>query len=991
MASPTQDDSLVFADESRWAHRQFSGRKLPNTLNFSPVSEREYEPTQLDQSTSPVFRDESYSLSDEYEISLSGMGKRSENGFSPEERTNAHSQELLNLANIDGVDMGADTQLIGGVENSEELQRQPHDTQVIISGDYLPTRSIKRTYSTSARESSQEGKIMSDRATIGKSNKEETQVVGVFINNTDIEEQGEDTQRIGGSFTQVIEGGDHLKPNTEGATHDPLPLDDTQVIQRNKALIAYDTQIIPNRSLGEAKNTSHAAGGTQILSNSLHMTSTTLIWKDSQRITDVADLRPEETSITQVESSPNKNFEMETTLLLSPSRPTDEPTTQVLNTQEELVYDKQGSVDLGCQPVYSSGQNEQKLQSDLSIISNDEDLRVGGNEMLYEDSIFRHKRKRIRLESSSQGIENSQDSHEPMNQVDGKNNDNDTASDKKSKKLELPQQENLEMTAGSRSPKPEIDDEADQPTSSALIAHKMAWSQSSSELEDVSHDVQDLDLNALPSVNVDDFEENNGRILLPTKRRRNEISETQTQKKKPQLREEDLRSLGVQSIVNPKAVWAFSLFKHYPARVLESGEVSSYIEFADLAQFELKNTDLFLLDLRLGDVVQVILHSGEYIITGLAEVNPDSDFKCIRGYDTVYVTKKGRHNVAQGKEIQVSIFDLFMEVGQWATHQQKYHIVHEDINLVQENFGVVRKLLWNLKYVENTKSQVSCNQLTKVSPKKLILDNAGKMLKSNLFEGIVFFITSIEGARKDQLSEMITSNGGVFIDDEIKQYTNRETLEDGKLHLSLTKFEGFHFGALLSDGYSRSAKYLQALALGWPILADCFVEQAINNPEMLDNWQVYLLPAGHSLYTNGIRSMEVYDFRSNCSNEITMNGQLGNNLHLLASSNMVILNKKQDGKTLDMCGFIFHAFGAKSLKLLLSVLEINNFLRVHDFKNILVYDNAAKEYTNSHSKKTSRKSQKMKTKCTVGIVDWEWVVQCVISGYVWSPETIVTI
>lgn len=1010
MASPTHDDSLVFAEDTRWGAKH--SEELPNThnSNFSPISDKTFEPTQIDQSTSPIFPERSYFSSEEHDFSLSAVPTRLKHGSGTEE-----TQELVSLANSPSQNTKAnhdnehdgnpeaeggdrmEIQLDGEIEqdkveldkydDTQVIQAKPvseispiiynplniNDTQVVGRGNGPKTENISR-------------KDELEATTLH--NIEDTRLNGRDAN--DLVLGNLETQRIGSkgveADTQVITQKE-IDAGTQVIHHENVvanvicheDINDTQVIHtrdnmasspRNHDMIANDTLIIPRSSLED----------------------TSALWKHTQPITQLPDLRPD--AITQVGSSPNKTseFELDSTLLMSPARALDEPTTQVLNTQEEL-FELSGSVDLGHKPVYSSWQNDEKLQSQLSIISNEDDIRLEENNMLYEDSVFRHKRKRRRME------------------------------------LETYMDED-ESAHVSRSPRPEIHD-AIEMEDKANITHKMAWSQSSSELEDVSHDVQDLDLNAF--ANMEDYDDSIDRIIVPTKRRRNEIPATQSQKsqsqnqnrmeiaienqesqtenqagnitedqkeiqtenqtennntqaimvqqhepivKKTELRQECLDTLDVQTIQNPKAVWAFAQFKHYPARVLEAGETTSLIEFADLAQLEVKNTDLYLMDLRIGDDVHLILNMGEYIVTGLAELYPESDFQCIRGYDTVFVARKGRQ---MQKELQVPVSSVFMEVGKWASHQQKFHIFHEHIDLVQENFGVVKNLIGSFNEIQDFPISAT------ISPKKLA-DTNGRSLRSNIFEGMVFFVTSIEGERKDQLAEMIINNGGVFIDDEIKHYTTMERTSDGQLRLSLTKFDGFHFGALLSDGYSRSPKYLQALALGWPILAECFIEQAINNAEMLDNWHVYLLPAGHSLITNGIKSLEVFDFRMNCAKEVPMNGQFANNMHLLASYNLVILNKKQDARTLDMCGFIFHAFGAHSLQQCLNVLEINNVLSNRDINNILVYDNAVGEFASSHTRKTMRRTLKLK-QTTIGIIDWEWVVQSVISGYVWKPKT----
>lgn len=930
MALPHHDDSLVFADDSRLAGKDI-GEKTPlKNLDFLPSSQRLFEPTQIDQSTSPVFRSASFS-SDERDISLPVIVQRSPSTF-PEENdalgeengaTTLHDQE-----NEEGIDLGADTQVIGENGNHTETFSANDDTQVILP------RKI--------------GHVEKSEPNYGKSNADSTPTPNASNNNNKTKQNAHPTLQLPeipeadlkldffGADTQVI--------GTNSAQNSTLPIlpptDDTQVISSEKN---SDTLVI-------GANQDILANQTNIDTQNLTiLDKPTLIWKDTQPITQLPELQTDlgAETLSPVQSSPNKNFELDTTLLLLPSKQIDEPTTQVLNTQEELIANDHESIDLGHKPVLSSGQNEAKsrsdLRSDLSIISNDDDMRDQENQMVFEDSVFQHrKRRRIGTDSEEDEAVEPEKANGSLEGVSN-NADGDPGVD-----------ENLNSQDISISDSP-------APLSSN-IRHKMAWSQSLSDLEDVSHDVKDLDIN----VQEDDT---NDVILVPKTRRRNEIPATQSQSS---ILREDQEILEISNLSYDLAVWAFSQFRHYPARILEYGEGNLLVEFFDLAQIEVKNTDLFFLDVRIGDNVRLHSKTEQFVVTGLSVLDPESEWKCTRGYDTVFVTKWSKSKSKDPTELQVRIFDIYMDIGEWAAHQQKYHILHQDLDLVQENYGVVRGILGEKEIAEEIAVQDSS-----LSPKK-------DRLSSTLFSGYVFFVTSIEESRKSKILEMITTNGGVFIDDDIKQYTELAEGPNGLL-LALKKFESFRFGALLADNYSRSAKYLQALALGWPILADCFIEQVLKTPRMLDDWPVYLLPAGQSLVTKSLRSLDVYQFMNNCNKNLSLDRQFDLNLELLFGWNIVVLNTKQDARTLDMCGFIFHAFGAKSWKLCLDTEEVKSEVLKLEQK-VLVYDNLGKEYEKLVRPRRNTQNQYLKSSLVVGIIDWEWVVQCVISGYIWPPK-----
>lgn len=812
------NDSLVFADENKWA----SPDRLP--------IESTLQSTQIDQSpaTSQLFKNGSYLFSHE-----------SDDVFgSPRSLKTAAALELGEFTEL------ADTQVIGNGKKEE-----------------TETRGEENAESTAFKEA-ENGLSLPNRPQTGDA--------GTIIN--DLQD------------TQII----HRLDDTQ-----VIPLTETQIVPR----------VVPDNTT-DLDTTAESPIRLHYLKSSLSQpvliqpTLSQPVWGDTQPITQVIHHK----------SSPGI-FD-DTALILSPGET--EPTTQVVNTQEELI-ESTPSVDLGCKPVFSSSQRDE-TKNDVSVV---EEIRTDEEEdtntMLIEDSVFRMKRKR--KEAS------------PVLEISEPKSDN--------------------------------------------FPRKADWSQSSSELEDISHDVMDIDLDMLC--------ESSEQVVAPKKRRRNHVAATQAQT--DVLTEEPLSTLVLDSVKNTNSVWAFSQFKHYPARVVDTrGDLLSFVEFADGARLEVKNSDLFILDLRVGDMVRVNGRAGEYVVTGLTTTGVDA-FACVRGFDTAFLAKKGRHN-AHGKEFPALLTECFMEISQWALHQQTFQLMCNGVDLVQENFGVIRTLLSSMARVDKGLE-------SKSSPRKLALEP--RPLRSRLLEGVFFFVTSIEGERKDQLLELITANGGVFIDDEIKQYVSCSS--DGRLGLFLKTLSGFKFGALLADGHSRSAKYLQALALGWPILADCFVDQALLDPLLLENWPVFLLPAGLSHYTNGIKSMDILAFRNNFNDKVDMNLQLSNNADLLAAHSILVLNRKQDSKTLDMCGFIFHAFGASSLTLFDSAGEIDAYLQTHTVLNVLVYDNNTGEFSKAHAKKRKKasRSNTMTTEAQVAVIDWEWVVQCVISGYVWKPSSYVEV
>lgn len=1111
----TQEDSLVFADDTKWSDRK-KWPVSPDTFGLFHSPSLPNEPTQIDQSTSPVFRHGSFSSSnDSYDVSP--IAKRrllTPSNDKPHEKSQAHevlrSRLTSSTENPSTLDKTEDTQLIGPNEDTQ-LINSSRATGSLMHGHSIHKSKQPQIVHEKVQNVSVEPQTLKTSLNtptiIEHSNK-------MIATNLPGDVHDKESRHSEKHLLQKYKP--DLRPNTstdiadtqllyphhllEGDTQVIIPLrkvveNDSQIIfSPNKSIaedthglvsqsktIHDDTQIIPQlgrtpadqvispvdyySELQQPSRTKESQGASFLLRNDLHNSTHlssfqkeqlksfdalntsktrdnsmertedgqvlfnpssdhalhTIEWGNTQPITQVSNLQPEETNGVDMRSSPTKKSEPEadtTTLVLSQGsegRIREEPTTQVVNTQEEFIDHTINTIDIGGKSIFSSSQNGRATNAEVSIISNDEYAQTDVDTvLLIEDSVDAHKRKRQKLIEEAEG--NATKSSQTL--AFGDSGGNNGLSEPTSS-----------LKKGSHSET--YDSQLALASISATLTRKLDWSQSSSELEDFSHDVK-FDVDMLESENYEalpDYEESHVEILVPRRRRSNQILESQSQSQSQnrsgfesqydsqdelqsqprsplqsqfhsgsqiepkELRAEPLNVLLVKHIHNPQSVWALSQFKFYPARVLSLTDLVSKVEFCDFVQTEMKNVDLYLLDLRVGDIVLLNLRLGEFIVTGLVHSYEQSNFKCVRGYDTAIVVKKGRHGNAQGKEFSVGISQLFMDMGMRASHQLRYRLMCEDIDLVQESYSIVKDVLSNqdvgISDLLSDERIVVQSEGPKLTSQKMTVQSNVVPIKSTLFNQMVFFVTSVNDARKGELCKLITSNGGIFIDDEIKLFVTKEESETNHLCLTLSRFEGLKFGALLSDGYSRSAKYLQALALGWPILADSFVDQAIADPKVLNNWSVYLLPAGHSFHINGLKSNDVYKFREKLYRGEDLNKQLSNNSSLLMAESIIILDKKQDQKTLEMCEFIFHAFGAKAMKFCKTVSAIDTALKELEGQNVLVYDNSSNEYAKRMSKNTAKRSDLMGK--PIGIIGWEWLVQCVISCYIWQPDCQVNI
>ncbi|OAQ99506.1 hypothetical protein LLEC1_01696 [Akanthomyces lecanii] len=130
----------------------------------------------------------------------------------------------------------------------------------------------------------------------------------------------------------------------------------------------------------------------------------------------------------------------------------------------------------------------------------------------------------------------------------------------------------------------------------------------------------------------------------------------------------------------------------------------------------------------------------------------------------------------------------------------------------------------------------------------------------HLFDGMVFAISV--AADRGKLETGIVQAGGTVLQDGFQELfqslpsmTATDVASDDNTDLMLSQ-RGLESGftALIADAHSRKAKYMQALALGLPCLAQQWITACLHKGALID-WQPYLLCAGASaVLGNAFRS-----------------------------------------------------------------------------------------------------------------------------------------
>lgn len=548
--------------------------------------------------------------------------------------------------------------------------------------------------------------------------------------------------------------------------------------------------------------------------------------------------------------------------------------------------------------------------------------------------------------------------------------------------------------------------------------------------EELSSEIEDIDLDEETKSSEQDSKVSK---IIPARRKKQYIVETQSQpddftdihsvesKTKENHTEngiftkEYLEILTEENIQHKDSVWAIFNLKMYPGTIIDQGQEQMTVKFSD-GLFDIKNSDLFVLDIRVGDIIRIRSSTQKFIVVGLGNSDSNSPIKCMRGYNLVYV-KKLSTKATNSPDICFPLAECFMELEDWVQHQQTFGLIYNQQDILKQDVykknnisemvlsvATTQLATPNILKQEHNGLFSSPNASNRTSPRKLLQhDNTGKVFSRKLF-----CITSIEGERKDKIKRLIEGNGGVLVNEGLNELFEFSTSTTDNLVLKSHLLGEFTFGAIISNNHCRSAKYLQALALGWPILSDTFIVHCVRDRSKVDHWPSYLLPAGHSTKMNSLRSLDVFQFRNNCESDRTLNEQACNNVHLLEKYDVFVLTNKRNDHTLETCRFIFYSFGAKSLTYCTTYNEILERIRAlgkDSDRDILVYEDGdvvrkklvALQLKRVETSRTRTRSQQSKVAqqlyatsnnlISIGVIDWEYVVQCVISGYIWDNKT----
>ncbi|OQD72835.1 hypothetical protein PENDEC_c019G06517 [Penicillium decumbens] len=142
-----------------------------------------------------------------------------------------------------------------------------------------------------------------------------------------------------------------------------------------------------------------------------------------------------------------------------------------------------------------------------------------------------------------------------------------------------------------------------------------------------------------------------------------------------------------------------------------------------------------------------------------------------------------------------------------------------------------------------------------------------------IFAGMAIAVSYKEDeSSKDRITRLIVENGGTVLHEGFTELFEPSSFrpvdtptkskgDDGRsganVGLRLNAMaENVGFACLIADTHSRREKYMQALALNLPCLSGRWIEDCVTKGRVLE-WDIYLLPAGDSMYLNGATKSRV--------------------------------------------------------------------------------------------------------------------------------------
>lgn len=401
------------------------------------------------------------------------------------------------------------------------------------------------------------------------------------------------------------------------------------------------------------------------------------------------------------------------------------------------------------------------------------------------------------------------------------------------------------------------------------------------------------------------------------------------------VRVSDEKFLSERDIVFENSVWyQYDLdLKYYPGLVDSfNDDDGTCIIIHNLGSTVCKMDDVYPLDLRVGDITTY--QGNHYKVVGLeCRTKSINAIRCIRGYDTAHLRKVG--NTSLGRKILIVAIDsLTIDTESWSkrpklvestptevTERDAFKFLKRPIrgrkaaNTPSPRKKIKRELselnnLFDTSTAQDSSSRkVSGHRHSTISIYSLEDAKAKTSFDNKIFRSCLFVLTMLSEFEED-LRRLIEAYGGRVLSISLSEmFRIQETkvefdnMKTYNLNLQLKeKYRNrkYNFVGLLTKSHTRSSKYIEMLALGWPTLHWKFVEACIDNHKLKSNLIFsYLLPSGESTFLSLgdnsakgiIKSNNIFDFYTNYTNGLGIDKQIKAKKHLMKDFYVIICGK----------------------------------------------------------------------------------------------------
>lgn len=363
--------------------------------------------------------------------------------------------------------------------------------------------------------------------------------------------------------------------------------------------------------------------------------------------------------------------------------------------------------------------------------------------------------------------------------------------------------------------------------------------------------------------------------------------------------------------------------KYYPGKILHSNaKINTSCVLLSTGTYNINQSDIFYLDIRISDMV--IWNKKLYHVFAL-EYRPHEHklIECIRGYNFVHL-KLVRKSGTLGKKVLVKpLSSISLNLNEWIKRPKiilnrhshilifpfrnpQYSLKGHNVTMEKSNslHNSNEDTVCNMGHLYKTNTEemsTPCNNIgIKSMISSIIPTHGGK-----IFEKCIFVFTNLPITHRDELMYLIESESGTIISSGFSSYLD---YKEGSLVWIDNKYKSYRFAGLITEKHVTSPKYLETLALGWPILHWKFICYCLEIGRFdVEKLFTFLLPSGEScrLTINSgtksevVKSSNIFKFYVNILSNKTLGDQLSTSTIQMTNFSLLIYKKSNFNRFLE--------------------------------------------------------------------------------------------